>query len=113
MTKDDIRALSEEQLCDMYLANGWQDPGNHSYPDPVIADEIRAMLLAPTVEDAANLIEYWGWLDRGELEGRVINLRLLAGIGKGTLVEKLRQLSLPLAHEAADEIERLQARSSG
>lgn len=93
----------------VYRATGWAIP--HAVDKdgrPAYARELRALLLAPTVEEAAEAIRWWDcWESETALLDDVLRARTLGGVGVGPLAARLRMTGLPVCIEAAAAIDRL------
>ena len=76
-----LRGLTDEEAHNLYLLHGWEDPLNHEFPDPSIAEEVRAVLRCPTTGAATKAIEHWGcWKSEKDLFDDVHRFRVLGGV---------------------------------
>ena len=102
--------LSDKECTRLYKAVGWEEPGNFTDDgSPSYAAEVREVVNAPTVESGMDVIRWWGWESNEALRADVERLRALAGVGSGTIQDRLRRSGLPVASEAADYIDRLES----
>jgi hypothetical protein len=80
----DHDALTDEDCLHLYLTGGWEAPGNHEFPDPAIAFDVRDILRAETPEEGAEAIRYWLNVADGEtleiVMPRVRQIRSLVGL---------------------------------
>jgi len=80
----DIDNLTDEDCLHLYLKVGWEDPGNHEFPDPAIAFDVREILRAKTPPEGAEAIRYWLNVEAGEtlevVMPRVRQIRQLVGL---------------------------------
>jgi hypothetical protein len=111
-----MAVLTDEEAVKLYLENGWVDPGNAPFPDPEIANDVRAMVEAPTLKVAVQMIEYWGYADEAQLTEDVRRLRRLAGVEDEVNEEVLSSRERDLLgclthvfrfHQASTDTERL------
>lgn len=103
--------MTDAQAHDLYLAVGWEDPGNEPYPSPTLAEEVRRILAAPTEQVAAEVIRWWGcWGSELELMEDIRKCRALGGVSPADIVDRLRLTGISICREAADEIERLRGK---
>ncbi len=102
--------MTDAECMRLYLAVGWEDPGDLTDDgSPIYADEVRAMVDAPSVDLAMGVILWWGWESNDALRADVERLRALAGVDSGTIQDRLRRTGLPVAIEAAYYIDRMAA----